>query len=129
MFIYTYCRAWIKGFIDGERGKPHKTQKGIPGFRYTNGWIKGHAKRHVIELFVYNEALVISDGYNARWGHSPPTKSAKCHGTPSSTKTTGHCCRGYGDHRGRLFDHGRLLDYIQHMPYLAFRDCLTQLHT
>ena len=46
MFIYTYRRAWIRGFIDGERGQPHSTQKGIPGFRYTNGWIEGHAKRH-----------------------------------------------------------------------------------
>ena len=44
MFIYTYRRAWIRGFIDGERGKPHVTQKGIPGFRYTNGWIEGFAK-------------------------------------------------------------------------------------
>lgn len=46
MFVYTYRRAWIRGFIDGERGHPHKTQKGIPGFRYTNGWIEGQAKRH-----------------------------------------------------------------------------------
>lgn len=46
MFIYTYRRAWLNGFIDGERGNPHKTQKGIPGFRYTNGWIEGNAKRH-----------------------------------------------------------------------------------
>ena len=44
MFICTYRRAWIRGFIDGERGKPHVTQKGIPGFRYTNGWIEGVAK-------------------------------------------------------------------------------------
>ncbi|MDR5898687.1 hypothetical protein QC823_06765 [Halomonas vilamensis] len=45
MFIRKYRLAWLHGFVDGERGKRHQTLKGIPGFRYTNGWIEGRAKR------------------------------------------------------------------------------------
>ncbi|CAM3873164.1 hypothetical protein VRRI112168_04195 [Vreelandella rituensis] len=44
MYRRIYRNAWIQGFLDGERGKRHQTLKGIPGFRYTNGWIEGHAK-------------------------------------------------------------------------------------
>ncbi|WP_346795754.1 hypothetical protein R5M92_09835 [Halomonas sp. Bachu 37] len=44
MYCRTYRNAWIQGFLDGEQGKRHQTLKGIPGFRYTNGWIEGHAK-------------------------------------------------------------------------------------
>ncbi|WP_075880068.1 hypothetical protein [Vreelandella massiliensis] len=46
MFVRKYRLAWIHGFVDGEQGKRHQTLKGIPGFRYTNGWIEGQAKRH-----------------------------------------------------------------------------------
>ncbi|MFO8045705.1 MAG: hypothetical protein R6U30_07515 [Halomonas sp.] len=44
MFSRAYRRAWVKGFIDGERGSPHQTCKGIAGIRYTSGWIEGRAK-------------------------------------------------------------------------------------
>ena len=62
MFIQRYRRAWIHGFIDGERGMQHQTLKGIPGFRYTNGWIEGHAKRHG---YAYGLSDVTEDEINA----------------------------------------------------------------
>jgi hypothetical protein len=69
MFVRSYRLAWLRGFVDGERGNKHQTFKGIPGFRYTNGWIEGHAKR---QGFAYGLSDVTQEELDNAREKAPP---------------------------------------------------------
>ena len=49
-------------------------------------------KDEIADLFVFNEALVISDGWTRASARSRPTASAVCPGARLPTRTTGRCC-------------------------------------
>ena len=71
-------------------------------------------KDELSDLFTSNMALAVSDGWNARGGHSPPMPSACCLGEQLPMKMTAPLANGIRNLSAWFFAREMFLDYLRY---------------